>query len=172
MTPQEFAALYPAVMAWIQQTLADHEHLATTVASKRFKRLPLYFAGELLETTKVVAVARVPTPPLSRMGLQRFKEFEDRDYDGITYLNTFFLKHTAVSNEELYFHELIHVIQWRLLGPERFLRLYADGLERFGYHDSALEKMAYNAKRKFSRSKQVFDAQRFVVQELRKMSAL
>jgi hypothetical protein len=32
---------------------------------------------------------------------------------GITYLNTFFVKHTRVRDEELYFHELIHVIQWR-----------------------------------------------------------
>jgi hypothetical protein len=162
MTPQEFEALYPAVIGWIRQTLLSHESSAQTVAWMGFTRLPLYFGRQLLKTTKVVAVDQVPLPPLSLMGLRRFKEFERGDYDGITYLNTFFVKHTHARDEELYFHELIHVIQWRLLGPERFLALYAEGLESFGYHDSPLEKMAYNAQNAFSRSTQTFDAEKLV----------
>ena len=83
-------------------------------------------------------------------------EFERGNYDGITYLDTIFVRRTRVNDEELYFHELIHVIQWRLLGPQQFLALYADGLERFGYHDSPPERMAYLAEREFARSKQAF----------------
>ena len=83
------------------------------------------------------------------MGLQRFREFEHGDYDGITYLDTIFVKGSQANDEELYFHELIHVLQWGLLGPERFLALYADGLESFGYRDSPLEKMAYLAEKEF-----------------------
>ena len=45
----------------------------------------------------------------------------------------FFLKPTQSENENVYFHELIHIIQWRLLGPDRFLLAYANGLECFGY---------------------------------------
>jgi hypothetical protein len=82
------------------------------------------------------------------------------------------MRRTHINDEELYFHELIHVIQWRLLGPERFLRLYADGLEKFGYQDSPLEKMAYHTQNEFSRSKRTFDAQALVVRELRQLSAL
>jgi hypothetical protein len=93
------------------------------------------------------------------MGLQRFRDFEQGDWDGITYLDTYFLNCKKAADEELHFHELIHVVQWRLLGPERFLKLYADGLERFGYEDSPLEKMAYSAQTKFGRSKQAFDVQ-------------
>ena len=172
MTPKEFAAIYPLVLRWIQQTITDHEGSAKTVASRDFKRLPSYFSKELLDTTKVVAVTRVPIPPLSSMGLHRFRDFERGDWDGITYLDTYFVKRTKAADEELHFHELIHVVQWRLLGPERFLKLYADGLERFGYQDSPLERMAYNAQAQFSRSKEPFDAQAWVVGELRKLSAL
>jgi hypothetical protein len=163
MTPEEFAAAYP---------LADHEKSAKTVASRGFKRLRLYFTGELLEKTKVVLVNRVPTPPLSSIGLQRFRELERTDYDGITYLDTIFVKRVWAHDEELHFHKLIHVLQWRLLGSERFLALYADGLEKFGYEDSPLEKMAYHVQNEFSRSKQTFDAQALVVRELRQLSAL
>jgi hypothetical protein len=172
MTPEEFATIYPAVLRWVRQTIVDHEHSAKSVASRAFQRLPLYFSRELLDTTKVVLITQIPIPPLSSMGLQRFREFEQRDWDGITYLNIIFLKRTKSTNEELHFHELIHVVQWRLLGPERFLKLYADGLERFGYQDSPLEKMAYSAEAEFSRSKRTFDAQALVLRELRQLSAL
>ena len=106
------------------------------------------------------------------MGLHRFGDFERGDFDGVTYLNTYFVKRTKAADEELHFHELIHIVQWRLLGPERFLKLYANGLERHGYWDSPLERIAYAAQAEFSRSKQAFDAQTLVLHELRKLSAL
>jgi hypothetical protein len=172
MTPDEFTRFYPVVSAWIRQTIADHESSAKTIASRGFKRLPLYFSQELLDTTKVVFVPRVPTPPLSSIGLQRFRDFEDGDFAGITYIETIFLKRTRATDEELHFHELIHVVQWRLLGPECFLKMYADGLERFGYRDSPLEEMAYCTQAKFSQSKQAFDVEALVLRELRQFSAL
>jgi hypothetical protein len=172
MTPDEFAAVYPAVLDWMRQTIAEHEHSATIVAAEGFKHLPLYFSQDLLNTTKVITISRVPIPPLSSMGLHRFSDFERGDFDGVTYLNTYFVQHTKSADEELHFHELIHIVQWRLLGPERFLKLYADGLERYGYRDSPLEKMAYAAQGEFTRSKQAFDAQTLVLHELRKISAL
>jgi len=172
MTPDEFAAVYPVVLSWIRQTLADHAQSARTVASQNFKRLPLYFSQELLDNTKFIVAPRVPVPPLSSMGLQRFQEFERGDWDGLTYLDTYFVKRAKAADEELHFHELIHVVQWRLMGPERFLKLYADGLERFGYQNSPLERMAYRAQAEFSRSKKPFDAQASVLHELRQLGAL
>ena len=53
------------------------------------------------------------------MGLTRFADFVRGDSDGITYIDTIFLKPTQSENENVYFHELIHIIQWRLLGPDR-----------------------------------------------------
>ena len=172
MTPEEFARLYPVVFAWIWQTLSEHARSAKTVASQAFKRLPFYFPQEVLDTTKFVSVPRVPVPPLSSMGLTRFRDFERTDFDGITYLDTYFVKRTKVADEELHFHELIHVVQWRLLGPERFLKQYADGWERLGYRDSPLERMAFQAQDEFSHSNRAFDAQALVLRELRQLSFL
>jgi hypothetical protein len=58
------------------------------------------------------------------------------------------------------------VIQWRILGPENFLRSYADGLERYGYRDSPLEIMAYNAEARFVTSTAGFDAEQLVAENL------
>jgi hypothetical protein len=166
MTPQEFDAAYPKIYDWIQKTLASCERTARTVASMQFSRLPLYFGEQFLHATKFVAVPRVPIPPLSAMGLNRFADFEHGDFAGITYLNLYFLKNHVTRIEALHCHELIHVIQWKLLGPERFLRAYADGLERYGYQNSPLEKMAYDAERLFSAGSARFDPEKFVVERL------
>ena len=107
----------------------------------------------------------MPIPPLSSWGLTRFADFERGNFSGITYLNTFFIKRDEQRNEAIHFHELIHVIQWRILGPELFLRLYADGLERFGYRDSPLEVMAYDAEAAFM-AKGIFSAEKMVARKL------
>jgi hypothetical protein len=172
MTPEEFNALYPKVLGWITSVLSDHKNDAAPIASAGFVRLPRYFSPELLAVTKFVAMDRVPVPPLSALGLNRFAAFEQGDYDGITYLDTFFLKRGRVTDEGLHFHELIHVVQWRLLGPERFIFIYAAGLETFGYRNSPLEKMAYDAQESFAQSTTIFDAEKMVGNQLRSIGAL
>ena len=51
------------------------------------------------------------------MGLTRFADFERGNFDGITYLNTFFIKRDELRNEATHFHELIQIVQWRILDP-------------------------------------------------------
>jgi hypothetical protein len=111
-------------------------------------------------------VDRLPVPPLAAWGLTRLADFERGDFDGITYLDTFFLKRAHSRNEAMHFHELIHVIQWKILGPEQFLTSYADGLECFGYRQSPLEVMAYDAEKAFATSTASFDAERLVAKRL------
>jgi hypothetical protein len=166
LTPEEFHTAYPKVQAWIQKTLAVHEKDTQPIASMRFARLPLYFDQTSLETAKFIPIDRVPMPPLSAMGLGRFAAFEQGDFNGVTYLDRYFIKRTVVTEEALHFHELIHVIQWRLLGPEGFLAAYANGLDKFGYENSPLEKMAYDAEALFKQSSPIFDAERFVAEQL------
>jgi hypothetical protein len=166
LTPEEFHAAYPKLWAWIQKTLEFYEEKAKPVASMHFVRLPLYFDHSLLETAKFIAIDRLPMPPLSAMGLSRFAVFEQGNFSGITYLDRYFIKQTMVTEEAIHFHELIHVIQWHLLGPEGFLAAYANGLEEFGYENSPLEKMAYVAEALFKQSSAIFDAEKFVVARL------
>jgi len=169
VTPEEFQAFYPQVVGWIHRILEAHKKNAKSVASVGFARLPLYFSHELLRHAKLVAVDRPPMAPLSALGLTQFVSFERGDYDGVVYFDTLFLKRGRVADESLYFHELIHLVQWRLLGPERFLAAYADGLETFGYRNSPLEAMAYDAEAAFAQSTQIFDAEKLVAEKLSEM---
>ena len=171
VTPQEFELAFPKVMDWIQKTLLAHQRLARPITAKNFQRLPLYFSGAQIKTAKFVVVERIPMPPLSSIGLSRFAEFERGDYGGITYLNTYFLKSAGADDESLHFHEMVHVVQWHVLGAERFLALYANGLEAFGYRNSPLEKMAYDAQELFDHSAAVFDAEKLVAERLGRLSS-
>jgi hypothetical protein len=129
------------------------------VASLGFSRLPDYYGTQLLASSMVVFVPRVSMPPLSAMGLDRFRDFEQMDAGGITYLNTYFVRANQAHHEFLHFHELVHVIQWQLLGAKKFLTLYADGLERFGYRKSPLEVMAFSLQHRFQCEAQPFSVE-------------
>jgi hypothetical protein len=166
MRPEDFQAVFPHFMDWIARTLRAHAAETQTVASKNFSRLPKYFSDNLLNEARVVIVECVPMPPLTSLGLRQFTEFERSDNSGVTYLDTFFLRRERAHDEALYFHELIHVVQWRLLGPARFLATYVEGLEAWGYRNSPLEVMAYDAEDKFARATTVFDAERLVAEQL------
>jgi len=166
MSPEEFAKFYPPLLDWIRATLTTSAPVAQTVTSREFLRLPFYFTEKTLAQTKVVLVDPLPMPPLTSMGLMRFADFEHGNFDGITYIDTVFLKPTQSNNETMYFHELVHVIQWRLLGPNRFLLAYANGLECFGYRESPLEAMAYDAETAFANSMAVFNVEKLVAEKL------
>ena len=169
MTPEEFRAAYPKLRGWIQKTLLAHETEAQPVAALGFARLPLYFGESFLATAKFVPANRLPMPPLAEMGLGRFAAFMPSDAAAVTYLDTYFIKPGVLGSEPVHFHELIHVLQWRALGPEGFLAAYSNGLESFGYRDSPLETMAYNAEALFTQASAVFNAEEFVAKQLAKV---
>ena len=159
MTREQFEELLPLVQQWIGFTLEFHAREARPVADMNFPRLGNYFSAETLAFAKFVPVANCPVPPLSAMGLEEFSDFEALEPAGITYLDTYFIQSDSQTNESLHFHELVHVLQWRILGPEEFLFRYANGLEEFGYHDSPLEEMAYDHQFRFESSTKSYDVE-------------
>jgi hypothetical protein len=139
----------PQVRQWIDALLLQHAAQARTVASFGFQRLGAYYPPALLENSKVVIVPEVPLPPLSDLGLGGFAEFENLDAIGITYKDTYFVIETHACDESLHFHELVHIIQWQLLGVDAFLAAYALGLMQHGYRCCPLEVMAYDLQKQF-----------------------
>jgi len=141
----------PKVRKWIEKTLAGNQEHAVPVINFKFSRLKKLFSGELLNSTKAVVLSeKLPFPPLDRMGLPEFIQMEKMAIAGITYKDTFFVSHLQ-QNESLYFHELVHVVQWERLGVDNFLLAYGAGLMQFGYANSPLEKMAYSLQADFDR---------------------
>ena len=143
------------VREWIEKLLEDNKEQAIPVISLNFPRLQKVFASDLLEKAKVVVVTgQVPFPPLplalSSMGLPDFAQMGNASVAGVTYKDTFFVNNLH-QTESIYFHELVHVVQWERLGVDNFLLAYVAGLMQFGYQDSPLEQMAYSLQEDFDR---------------------
>ena len=157
----------PDVSAWIERTLKSHAARARPVSSLGFARLAAHYPADLLATAQVIPIARVPVPPLAAMGLAGFDEFENLDAAGITYLSCFFVRHGLERDESLHFHELVHVVQWRYLGLERFIMSYALGhLLSGGYMTNPFEVMAYGLQARFDQGEKPFDVATIVLPEL------
>lgn len=144
----KFHSALPGIKEWIVSTVEAYKALATPVIASNFLRLRNHFPEEFLEKARVVVVPNVPYPPLSRLGLPEFAQLEKMRFSGITFLDTFFVDASQVS-ESLYFHELIHLVQWNRLGMDKFLLAYGIGLLQFGYRESPLERMAYGMQSQF-----------------------
>lgn len=80
--------------------------------------------------------------------MPEFCALETMPLAGVTYKTTFFVS-AGLQNESLYFHELVHVVQWDRLGVDNFLLAYAIGLLQLGYQQSPLEQMAYQLQAMF-----------------------
>ncbi len=78
---------------------------------------------------------------------------------GITFRNMYFLT-PAFDRESIHCHELVHAIQWRVLGFDDFLLTYAAGVLQHGYADSPLEAEAYQCQARFERREPLPDLMR------------
>ena len=169
MTLDSLLPKLPLIISWIDSTLAAHAQDARLVASMGFKRLPSFYSAGLLARAKVVAVERVPVPPLVAMGLPEFGDFEHGNYTGITFKDTYFVQASQLGNESLHFHELVHVVQWAHLGAEKFLLAYAAGLASNGYRNSPLEAMAYALQEYFDQNRTPGDVETVVRNNLNEL---
>ena len=167
MTPLTFTDALPRIKAWIEEVLAVHRDEAVPLESFGFKRLPGFFSRRLLEHTKVVVTDKCPVPPLSALGLSQFARFETSGFRGITFLDTYFVLRSEAADESLHFHELVHVVQWNVLGLQRFLQMYAEGVEKFAeYKDNPLERIAYAHQDRFTAGGPPYDVEGAVRAEL------
>jgi hypothetical protein len=159
------AVALPHFNKWIDETLQEYREQSVTVANLQLPNLGRLFAASSLEEARVtVTNGIIPRPRLAAWGLPEFWEFETLEIAGITYKNHYFLSYTYES-ERLHFHEMVHTVQWRTLGPDRFLLAYGLGLSLQGYEASPLEQMASKLESKFARGELTGDIEESIVSQ-------
>jgi len=102
---------------------------------------------------------RVPNPPfyadlekLGFTGLPDFATMPAISFDDVVVF------HEALT-PQLIFHELVHVVQYRLLGVDEFARLYVRGYLHGGYIGTPLEICAYELDGRFIMGSVGFDVE-------------
>ena len=140
----------PRVSLWIDELHARYQATAVSVERLGMTQVASYFPPSLLRNTRTVIVPKVPFPPVTEYGLAEFEGMAAMPMAGITFRNMYFLT-PAFDRESIHCHELVHAIQWRVLGFDDFLLTYAAGVLQHGYADSPLEAEAYQCQARFER---------------------
>jgi hypothetical protein len=124
---------------------------AHAMAPDFVQRLQGFFPEEVLRGTRAIRTV-VPSPffyPLVRgLGLGEFPEMSA--IGAITFVDL--VAYPEPVSIRTMFHELVHVMQYRVLGVRTFAQQYVQGfVNRGGYEGIPLEQQAYRLDARFSR---------------------
>jgi hypothetical protein len=146
---------------WISYTLARHRSALRPVAELEFPRLRQFFSSELLTSTRYEAVDRIPMAPPLRL----WSRLEGaQSAAGLTLRDAYFVRRDELQREDLHAHELVHVVQWRLMGESAFLRTWLSDEQDRGYDANRLERIAYRVQDEFLKTARPFDAETRIAQ--------
>lgn len=123
--------------------------------------LAKYFSAVDLERVRVVESDPLPIPVPPFAGLIRAIGL---DYPDISLTAAITFDHVIATREamdaRLLFHELVHAVQYRLLGVASFARLYVRGfLAQRSYEKIPLECCAFELEARFRRSRVPFSVE-------------
>ena len=151
-----------AIQQWIAELLIHYKDQRIRCSSLP-NTVTCFFPEEFLQHAYFVATQDIPKPTIAA-DIPGAADFLALPAQGITYQNTYFLHPNASISTHI--HELVHVAQWKLLGPQGFIQSYIQGVQDYGYRDSPLEKMAYTIQGEFESACSAFDIVARVKQEL------
>ncbi|MEM7228040.1 MAG: hypothetical protein AAF432_04410 [Planctomycetota bacterium] len=155
--PDPLSLVLPFVRAWMDELHETNAWRAQPTSSFGFDRLAQYYPAALLDEARVVITDEIPFPPVGEAGLDEMMPTSETMIDGITFGDMYFIREHRAEDEALHFHELVHVLQWRLLGPDAFLLRYATEWLSVGYREAPLEVMAYDLQRAFESGRETFN---------------
>lgn len=128
---------------WIDETNREYQ-------SQRHSCMTLeaafsgFYPAQFLRDSYFVVVEHIPKPNFPELRNMGLGDFIDMPVNGITYKNTYYVLQMQANDLHLHFHELVHVVQWGLLGTDGFISRYINEIQRYGYDYAPLEQMAYS----------------------------
>lgn len=160
LSPQQIAFFTQAVAEYIR---TQREHYYARAASLSFSELwSRFFRSVDLQRVRALqagAEQRVPNPPfyselekLGFTGLPNFTAMAAITFDDVVVF------HDPLT-PQLIFHEMVHVVQYRLLGIDEFAHFYVRGYLHSGYEGTPLEVCAYQLDGRFLMGSVGFDVE-------------
>lgn len=121
--------------------------------------LERFFSPGTLERARVKIVPTIQNPDFFSMLRARGipEPFDFRAFSGITFIDTILLSQSQMPPQSLLasllFHELVHVVQYEVLGLEEFIEQYVRGWARQGmrYESIPLEHDARDLQTRYER---------------------
>jgi hypothetical protein len=134
---------------WIQEQRTLHYPTAKSLQPDQRTALDPFFSKAVLDCARFAVVDQIPNPGFYK-NLQAMGQPIPLDFGqmhGITFIDTVLLsrRFQPYWSPSLYFHELVHVVQYSILGTAKFMQRYIRGWAEngFQYGSIPLETDAY-----------------------------
>lgn len=167
---QDFASIVQQAHQWIESQRQLHRPEARSLTAEELELYGPYFPSEVLTTARIRTVPSFENPPfLGELRIPAAQTLDFRQASGLALLDTILLNESrpgGFSPQFILFHELVHLTQYRVLGPEAFLESWIEDLVVNGrsYTQIRLEAQAFELARRFAGGRgRVFSVQGEVV---------
>jgi hypothetical protein len=158
---------------WILEQRTLHYPTAKPLQPDQRSALDPFFSKAVLDSARFAVVDQIPNPGFYK-NVQAMGQPIPLDFGqmhGITFIDTVLLSKRFQPNWSpgLYFHELVHVIQYSILGTAKFMQRYIRGWadNGFEYPMIPLERDAYELQGRFeAQPSQAFSVEQVVAQRL------
>jgi len=138
MTEREILALVAEAASWVNQMREQYAPLAMSLDHLQKTKMRPFFPVELIDRVRVVDLSEkgeiLPYPPF----YSRVRAGGSRVVPDAAHLASIpFIDLVAFGQkptDRTLFHAMVHVAQFTLLGVERFMELYARGLNNKGWY--------------------------------------
>jgi hypothetical protein len=160
LTPQQIDTFIVQTSSWIQSQQNIYRPQSKYIPIEIRARIATYFDSFVIDNAQFIIVTSIENPPffsdLLSLGIP-LNTLNFSSMSGITFIDTFLLKWSKIPFDQivsLFFHELVHVVQYALLGLDRFSREYICGYisSDYDYSKIPLERIAYDLENQFKNS--------------------
>jgi hypothetical protein len=159
---------------WLWQQRDLYRSRGRALHEKERGVLQGYYDEQTLNAAHVATVDTISNPPFYHELVQSgFPTLDISGSAGITFIDCIVVRNGMEKNFRtwiyLLFHELVHVVQYQILGPRKLVEEYIRAWHQNGYnyYDIPLEAQAYRLESQFRRSKSLFLVREVVEQELK-----
>ena len=155
---QLLALLITQGQKWIKEQRRAYRLQGRKLPDRTIAQFSPFFEESLLQQVRLVRVPALENPKF----LEAYRAtFEDKglplldftSFAGITYIDTILLvdEFPGADPDATLFHELVHAVQYELLGPEKFVKFYLLGWVNQGFNYAAipLEMDTYELQNRF-----------------------
>ncbi len=156
---------------WVRAQRQLHRPAARPLTENEKAAMKPFFGNNVLDAARIRRVSLIENPDfyaeLETMGISPPLDF--REMEGITFVDTILVSDARHPHNPpqlgLVFHELVHVVQYAVLGVSDFIDRYVKGWAKWGrvYRKIPLERHAYALQERFEHDpNQGFDVEQVV----------
>lgn len=155
---QLLALLITQGQKWIREQRRTYRLQGRKLPESAIAQFSPFFEESLLQQVRLVRVPALENPEFledyrAALADKGLPLLDFTSFAGITYIDTILLveEFPQTDFDATLFHELVHAVQYELLGPEKFVELYLLGWINQGFNYAAipLEMDAYELQNRF-----------------------